>query len=584
MISRSSYRRAVLPALLALFLPALPGARAAGSATWNTTATSGVWYTNTNWTPAVVPNTIADTATFGVSNITAISFAPGGFNSNLGSFVFNPGASAYVITFSRDLYFTSTIAAGVVNDSGILQSFIVPLSSEFRDQNQLNNTVAFAGSATAGALTKWTVGASGSGAYRPAELIFNDEATGASANFVVTPGGSDIGGEDGDGYGGILDFRGTSTADHATITVTGGAAGADFGAPPVAYFTDSATAANAAITTTGGTIPLAYGGELDFYGNSTAAYATITNQGGAVNGGRHGQTTFSDSSTAANATLIAAAGAGGADGGLVQFYSDSTGGTARCEVFGNGMLDISGHATHGVSIGSLEGDGVVSLGTKSLTVGSNGLSTEFSGTIQATTDRGSLTKVGIGTLTLSGVGLYSGLTTVQGGKLLINNATQSATGTGPIRVGRGLLGGNGMIAGEVTVGGGRGGHSSISPGSLGDGNTGTLLLQSALTFAASAIYNCQLDSAQATYDTISANGVTITEGARFLAGDLGAGAYAVGTQLTVIDNTSALPISGTFTNLADGSVITVRSRTARNNFQVSYEGGDGNDLTLTVVP
>jgi len=38
-------------------------------------------------------------------------------------------------------------------------------------------------------------------------------------------------------------------------------------------------------------------------------------------------------------------------------------------------------------------------------------------------------------------------------------------------------------------------------------------------------------------------------------------------------------ISGTFANLADGAIITVGS----DNFQASYSGGDGNDLTLTVV-
>jgi hypothetical protein len=48
----------------------------------------------------------------------------------------------------------------------------------------------------------------------------------------------------------------------------------------------------------------------------------------------------------------------------------------------------------------------------------------------------------------------------------------------------------------------------------------------------------------------------------------------------VINNTAATPIAGTFSNLADGSTFTVGS----NNYQVNYEGGTGNDLTLTVVP
>ncbi len=40
------------------------------------------------------------------------------------------------------------------------------------------------------------------------------------------------------------------------------------------------------------------------------------------------------------------------------------------------------------------------------------------------------------------------------------------------------------------------------------------------------------------------------------------------------------PIVGTFMNLPDGGTITV----GNNTFQADYEGGDGNDLTLTVVP
>jgi hypothetical protein len=48
----------------------------------------------------------------------------------------------------------------------------------------------------------------------------------------------------------------------------------------------------------------------------------------------------------------------------------------------------------------------------------------------------------------------------------------------------------------------------------------------------------------------------------------------------VIDNRVGTPIAGTFSNLADGSTITI----GPNTFQANYEGGDGNDLTLTVVP
>jgi hypothetical protein len=50
--------------------------------------------------------------------------------------------------------------------------------------------------------------------------------------------------------------------------------------------------------------------------------------------------------------------------------------------------------------------------------------------------------------------------------------------------------------------------------------------------------------------------------------------------VTVIKNTAATPIAGTFSNLPDGAIVNVNG----NNLQADYQGGDGNDLTLTVVP
>ena len=127
---------------------------------------------------------------------------------------------------------------------------------------------------------------------------------------------------------------------------------------------------------------------------------------------------FFDSATASAATLIANGGAGGAAGGAISFKNTSTGGTARVEVFGNGNLDISSRDLPGITIGSIEGTGNVLEGSRTLTTGSNNLSTTLSGVIQTfPAGGGGLTKIGTGTLTLTGANTFSGPLTVNGGTL-----------------------------------------------------------------------------------------------------------------------------------------------------------------------
>jgi hypothetical protein len=72
----------------------------------------------------------------------------------------------------------------------------------------------------------------------------------------------------------------------------------------------------------------------------------------------------------------------------------------------------------------------------------------------------------------------------------------------------------------------------------------------------------------------------IDTGAKFSLRPSGNNTLTAGQVFTVVSNTSASPIAGTFHNLANGKIITVNGR----NLRASYSSGDGNDLTLTVVP
>lgn len=264
-----------------------------------------------------------------------------------------------------------------------------------------------------------------------------------------------------------------------------------------------------------------------------------------------------------------------ASGGTITFSGRASAVLSPCQVLDNGMLTLTLH-TDGTVIGSLGGNGVVSLGSYSLSIGNNSLSTAFDGVIQ---DSGRLVKIGTGTLTLGGANTYTGGTIVSAGVLRLNNRTGSATGTGTVTVQAGTLGGNGTVGGAITLGTGNGAGAFLAP-SVGAHQTATFTLSNALRFQADSTYAYKLNTRIGEADQVIADGITIQNGAQFRLQSVSNKQLTIGTIFMAISNTSANPIVGTFANLPDNSNFTA----GPNNYQASYEGGDGNDLTLTVVP
>jgi autotransporter-associated beta strand protein len=488
----------------------------ADSGTWLTNPVDNNWNNPANWSSGSVPG---DTATLGTSAVTSI-----GVNEFGGVFEidFSAGASVYSISFQAPDYFFFSSGGGVSNGSGVMQNFI--LRAPTGEDNNAGVAIFYFG-ATAGDLTSYTCEASPK----------ND-----GVNVIAT-----------------VDFQG-GTAGSATFhdlgaSVEGGASG-----------------------------------HTSFeFSDASAENSTIINDGATVNGATGGGTSFTQGKpSAGNATLIANGGSNGGGGGFFEFHDGSLGGMARLEVFGNGYMDMSGRSASSLSIGSIEGDGQIFLSKTTLKVGTNNLSTTFSGVLHPGSSgggsgTGELTKVGSGTLTLTGANLYTTGTAVNGGTLVVSNTTGSGTGAGPVNVSAGTLGGSGIIAGAVTIGTGSGAGAFLAPAHGGKKQL-TLTIQDSLTFNTDATYTYTFKAKgnKSKIDKVIANGVTINSGASFNLSGTAQGTLTQGRVLTVIKNTAATSIAGTFSNLPQGAIVNVNG----NNFQASYQGGDGNDLTLTVVP
>jgi hypothetical protein len=212
--------------------------------------------------------------------------------------------------------------------------------------------------------------------------------------------------------------------------------------------------------------------------------------------------------------------------------------------------------------------GNVTLGGNNLTVNGTG-NTLISGNIAGAGAGSTITKDGSGTLTLSGTLVTGGDQTVNGGTLLMNgssnnhNWTANNSGT--------TLGGTGTIGGPVIINAG----ANLAPGN--GGNTTAILQTGTLTLAANSNFRVDINgTAVGTgYDQIQMNtGATTITGSNLVV-TVGT-TLSVGQTFTILNKVSGGGIVGTF---AQGSTVVGSDGTV---FSVSYIGGNGNDIVLTV--
>ena len=340
----------------------------------------------------------------------------------------------------------------------------------------------------------------------------------------------------------VLEFTQSSTAGNATIINNNGI---------VAFF-DFSRADNATIIDNSDLIKTGGFATLAFQQSSKAGNATIINNTGAV--------AFFDSSTADHATITTNS------SGRTSFLYSSTGGNARFITNAGGVFDMSALTLAGMTAGSIEGAGNYYLGSKTLTVGGNNLSTTVSGVISdcgatgtecyaAPAIGGSLIKTGAGTLTLTGTNIYTGATTVSAGALIVNGSIASSSG---LTVDAGAtVGGAGALP-TTTING------TLSPG----GSIGTITVNGNLAFGAGGQYAVELSPTAADRTNVT--------GTATLAGNVLA-IFAPGNyitrQYTILHADQG--ISGAFAGLSANAP-------ANFNASLSYDANDA-FLNLTAT-
>ncbi|KUL94963.1 hypothetical protein DK26_12840 [Bosea sp. WAO] len=216
-----------------------------------------------------------------------------------------------------------------------------------------------------------------------------------------------------------------------------------------------------------------------------------------------------------------------------------TGGT----ILSAGTLSVSADANLGAAGGALTlnggvlqvtGTGLTQL-SRSIVFGANGGGfdiTDVGNTFtvsQALAGGGSLTKTGAGTLVLSGTSTYTGATTVNAGRLLVDGSIASAA----------TVNSGGVLAGSGTVGGiTANGGATVAPGN----SIGTLTVTGNVAFAAGSTYQVEVNAAGHS-DRISASGSATLAGGtvRVLAEN---GNYAAATSYTILSATGG--VSGQF--------------------------------------
>ena len=185
-----------------------------------------------------------------------------------------------------------------------------------------------------------------------------------------------------------------------------------------------------------------------------------------------------------------------------------------------------------------------------------------------------------GNFSLTPITANPGLTTISGAN---TNTTTNVT-TGVVQISN-TQSTNYVVSGGTLKGTGAiGSLTATGTGIIAPGNSPGKVTSTSLSLSSTNTLQIDIQGASSTpvsgtdYDQIvvSSTGTVNLGGAILTLSTTYTG--NAGTVFTIIDNQGSSAISGTFNGLAEGAAVLVNGRA----YQISYTGGNGNDVTLTV--
>ncbi len=237
--------------------------------------------------------------------------------------------------------------------------------------------------------------------------------------------------------------------------------------------------------------------------------------------------------------------------GSLRFYNVTNNASALA-TFDLGTRGLSARSGSAFNLGALSGQAGSYLGMSSssnssnctYTIGGNNAATTFAGVIAngSPSKPVHIVKTGSGHLMLAGTNTYTGVTTINSGKLSVTGSLDATTTTVATT---GTLGGNGSIAGAVTC------HGTLAPGN----STGTLSLSSGLTLSSTSTLDCELGT---TSDLVAVTGGLTLDGTVNVTAAPG---FAAGTYTLITYSGSLTNNTVNVGSLPPGFIATVNTAT-----------------------